>query len=129
MDLKQSLGSHTVTIVRSAELASAVVVDWKIEGKLNSQDYEDLSGKINFAPGESHAVIIIPSPLSTRQDKTCDFDILLTPVTMPVLKGQMRCACHMTNDIVPAKIGFAVQTTDFNQSDKSIQLKEPVISK
>ena len=89
-------------------------------------DYQDLSGKITFAPGESHAVIIIPSPLSTRQEKICEFEIVLTPVTTPVLEGQMKCACHVENDIVPAKIGFAVQTTDFNQSDKSIQLKETV---
>ena len=112
-----------MTIIRDAELASAVTLDWSVEGQTNSADYEEFKGQLSFAPGESTAVIIIASPLSTRSYTDSTFDVVLTPVSGPLLTGLMRCGVKVENDIAPAKVGFAVQTSDQNQSDKKISLK------
>jgi hypothetical protein len=123
MSFKQSDGSHTLTIVRRAELASAVVLNWHTSPGVNSLDYQEFKGKISFAPGESTAVVIIPSPLFTKDHPESSFTVRLEPVTMPILTGEMTCEVKILNDIRPAKIGFSAQTTDVKQSDKKITLK------
>ena len=117
MDFKQSSGSHRLTISRSGEMTSPVVVDWRVDPGQSSEDYDHLTGQITFAPGESTAVIILASPLSTRASSNSEFEVVLVPISEPLTAGDLSCLVNVENDITPAKIGFAVQTTDFNQSD------------